>query len=142
MAKQTRRTTWTEKRNSSRVPEVKILRTDFAGLRRGTSMVVSSPAEIDAYIREIPYGTACAVADLRKALAARHGADAACPASTAIFLRIVAEAAWEALEVGAELQHVTPFWRVIEPGSKLARRLSVDAAFLSERRLQEGIEGP
>ena len=61
------------------------------------------------------------------------------PASTAIFLRIVAEAAWEALQSGAQLQQVTPFWRIVEPGSKLARKLSVDPAFLSERRDQEGI---
>lgn len=139
MARQTRKKTWTQKRDSSRLPEVKILQSDFAGLKQGTSMVISSPTEIDAYIRAIPYGSACTVDTLRNALAERHGADAACPASTAIFLRIVAEAAWEALQSGAQLQQVTPFWRVVEPGSKLARKLSVDPAFLSERRDQEGI---
>lgn len=79
MARQTRKKTWTQKRDSSRLPEVKILQSDFAGLKRGTSMVISSPTEIDAYIRAIPYGSACTVDTLRNALAERHGADAACP---------------------------------------------------------------
>lgn len=76
-------------------------------------------------------------ADLRAALADEHGADATCPVSTAIFLRIVAEAALERIGEGAPVAEVTPFWRVVAPGSKLAAKLSCGNEFLRLRRQME-----
>jgi hypothetical protein len=38
---------------------------------------------------------------LRRELAQVHGADATCPVSTAIFPRVVAEAAWDDVQAGA-----------------------------------------
>jgi hypothetical protein len=49
-------------------------------------------------------------------------------------LCICAEAAIERINAGAALSEVTPFWRVIEPGSTIARKLSVDAHWIAHQR--------
>lgn len=74
---------------------------------------------------------------LRAELVARHGADATCPVSTAIFLRIVAEAALEEIAKGRPPAQVTPFWRVIAPGSSIASKLSCGDEFISIMRSME-----
>jgi hypothetical protein len=77
---------------------------------------------------------------MRDALAKRHTADATCPVSTAIFLRVLAEAAFESLQAGAPLDAITPFWRVVDPGSPLARKLACGDDFLRAQREREGVE--
>lgn len=67
-------------------------------------------------------------------MATRHAADATCPASTGIFLRIVAERACEQMADGRGPSEVTPFWRVIEPGSALAAKLSCGTEFVATQR--------
>lgn len=125
-----------------RPPEVKQLDFDFAGLKRGTTMLVSSPGEIVAYLRAIPPGQTRSVADMRAELARAHDADTTCPASTPIFLRVVAEAAWEELEAGGDPERITPFWRVIEPESRLAQKLSCGAEFVAAMRAREQVAEP
>ena len=73
------------------------------------------------------------VADLARV----HGADRTCPLTTGIFLRIVAEAAWEELQAGADPGAITPFWRVIAPDSSLARKLACGTDFIAGMRLYE-----
>ena len=131
------RKSWSAKLAAQREPEVKVLTKPFAGLTPGTHMLVSSPQEIDTWIRGIPPGETRSIDELKQELSTRHGADTACPASTMIFLRIAAEAAWEALEVGASPDEVTPFWRIIEPGSTVASRLSCDMEFIRIQRARE-----
>ena len=60
-----------------------------------------------------------------------------CPVSTSIFVRIAAQAALERLEAGADLSEVTPFWRLVEPDSKIAKKLSVDSQWIADRRAAE-----
>ena len=132
-----RKRRWSDRLMGGRPPEVKPLDFDFAGLKRGTTMLVSSPSEIAAYLRTIPPGQTRSVAAMRAALARAHGADATCPASTPIFLRVVAEAAWEDLEAGGDPGQITPFWRVIEPESRLAQKLSCGAEFVAAMRQRE-----
>ncbi len=131
--------TWQEKFQSDRKPEVKLLSFDFAGLKRGTTMLVSSPAEIDKFIRKIPTGKSVSIEELRAALAKKHKADSACPASTPIFLRVVSEAAFEAIKAGKSFDEVTPFWRVVHPESKLAQKLESGADLIRSLRANEGI---
>ena len=45
---------------------------------------------------------------MRREFAAMYGADAAHPVSTAIFLRTVAEAAWDDIEAGKPVTAVAP----------------------------------
>ena len=51
-----KRKTWQEKFNSGGEPEVKLLTFNFAGLKTGTTMLVSSHKEINQFIRKIPAG--------------------------------------------------------------------------------------
>jgi hypothetical protein len=100
-----------------------VLTTAFAGIAPGSVLYVSTPQRLDAELRTVPPGTTTTVAQLRERLAAVNDADATCPTTTAIFLRIVAEAALEQHAAGAPLDEVTPFWRVVDPDSALARKL-------------------
>lgn len=134
-----RKKTWREKMDAGREPQVETVAKPFAGMKPGMSMLVSTPREVDAAIRRIPEGQALAPADLRLKLAGKHHAETTCPMSLGIFLRIVAEAAWEEIQEGKDPGEVTPFWRVIEPGSPLAGKLTCGAAFVRKMRRAEGL---
>jgi hypothetical protein len=134
--------TWQQKLNGGKAPHVVELKTDFAGVPAGARLFIASPRLIDTTIAAIPRGQVKDPVALRAELAAAHGADATCPVSTAIFLRIVAEAALERLAAGAPPADVTPFWRVIAPGSKIAKKLTCDDRFLSlQRELEAATAG-
>ena len=55
---------------------------------------------------------------MRKNFALTHLAYVTCPVTTGIFLRIVSEASCEKIIQGEK--NPTPFWRVVDPQSKLA----------------------
>lgn len=67
-------------------------------------MVVSSPREVDAPIRRIPQGRLAPLDEVRAHLARRHGAEGACPVSTAIFVNVAAQAAEEFAAIVALLR--------------------------------------
>lgn len=131
-----RRKTWREKLATGE-PHVTRLEKPFAGLPAGTRLLISSPQEVQAYVRAIPRGETRSILTLRAELAARHGADAACPTSTSIFLRIVAEAALEEMAEGRGPAEVAPFWRVVDPRSSLARKLPCDPQLIETLRAAE-----
>ena len=135
MSKKTK--SWRERLKTDRSPETKLLSSPFAGMQAGTLMLVSTPREINEWVGNIPFGQIRTVDDMKYELAQRHSAEAACPASTAIFLRVVADAAWEDLQNGAQLEDVTPFWRITEPESKIAKKLSCDPEFIRIERKRE-----
>ena len=54
-------------------------------------------------------------------------------------MRIVAEAAFEKHQQGIAWNKVTPFWRVIDDKSKLAKKLSFGAEVVHELRKKEKI---
>jgi hypothetical protein len=130
----TRRKTAREKRDLDKAPKRVRLDFDFAGIPAGSMMLVATPRLVDDYLRTIPHGQTRSVERLRRELARRHRCDATCPVSLAIFLRICADAAWEELEAGAEPDAVAPFWRAVEPDSKLAKKLRADSAFIARQR--------
>jgi hypothetical protein len=96
-------------------------------------MFVATPKLIDQYIKEIGVGKRTDTKTLRKDLALAHNADHTCPVTTGIFLRIVAEANYEKLQQGKLLEEITPFWRVIEPNSTLAQKLTFGQEFLHQQ---------
>ena len=102
---------------------LKINERRFADLAAGATILIPSPADIDAEIRLLRNEQLLDQSDLRHLLAQRHGADGACPVMTSINLRIVAELAIQALDDGAALSEVTPVWQVIAPESPLATKL-------------------
>lgn len=133
--------TWNEKLHSGKAPEVKRLAKPFAGMREGDLMLIASPAVIEEYVKNIPRGRTASVKAMREELASQHGAEFTCPTSTGIFLRVVAEAAWERHLAGESLDIITPFWRVLDSDSPLASKLACGADFIAEQRGQEAVSG-
>ena len=129
--------TATERLNKAKSPKVVILEKDFAGIRAGSSMFVATPKIVDEFINKMPQGRFVTMPELRADLAIEYDCDATCPVSTAIFLRVVAEAALEHLEQGAKTADITPFWRVVAPGDKVSARLPIDQKWLEARRQEE-----
>lgn len=129
-----RRKSWAEKLNIDKAAKTVTLERDYAGARAGTRMLVATPRLVEQYIRAIPFRQTRSVAHMRQDLAQAHGCAVACPTSSAIFVRIAAEAAWDQLLAGAPDTTITPFWRLIDPGSPIAKRLRVDAEWLRVKR--------
>jgi len=117
-------TDWKKRFGAAKPPHVVVLHADFAGVRAGSTMLISSPAEIAGYIATIPRGERRTIARMRSDLARRAAADAMCPVTTAIYLRVVAELALSDMANGKDLSEVPPFWRMIGPEDKVTNKLS------------------
>jgi len=117
-------TDWRKRFGAAKAPHVVMLHTDFAGVKAGNTMLISSPGEIANYLSRIPKDETRTMDRMRNELARKAGANAMCPVTTAIFLRVVAEVALADLAEGKRLEQVVPFWRVVLPGSKVAQKLS------------------
>jgi len=129
--------TWAEKKRA-KPPHTVVLENDFAGVPAGARLLISSPVEIEDYLRHhVPPGTTKEIQQVRRELASLHGADATCPVSTSIFLRTLAEAAWDEMEAGRPATEVAPFWRVIDPKSPLAKKLRAGGQWIEQQRLAE-----
>ncbi len=128
--------TWSEKM-IAKPPHQVVLEKDFAGVKQGSTLHISSPQEIADELRKILPGTTLSIQQLRQNIANFQKCDATCPVSTSIFLRIVAEHAWEEFNLHNNQQDIAPFWRVIDPESSLAKKLSFDPAWI---RLQREME--
>jgi hypothetical protein len=102
-------------------------------------MLVSTPEIVDAYIRNIPEGVHTSLQQMRKDLAAAHNAEYSCPITSGIFLRIAAEAAWEAYTAGAPVGEVTPFWRMVDSKAPVCKKLSFGTDFIKQQREREGL---
>ena len=129
--------TATDRLNKAKSPKVVVLEKDFAGIRAGSTMFVATPKIVDECVNKIPAGRFITMPELRADLAIEYDCDATCPVSTAIFLRVAAEAALEKLATGAEVRDITPFWRVVAPGDKIGSRLPIDRQWLEQRRAEE-----
>jgi ABC-type uncharacterized transport system ATPase subunit len=125
--------TWLDKLNETKEPKLKRIDIDFADIPAGSNMFIATPKIIDMYIQEIGVGKRVDTKTLRKDLALAHNADYTCPVTTGIFLRIVAEANYEKLQQGKHVKEITPFWRVIEPKSVLAKKLTFGQDFLLQQ---------
>jgi hypothetical protein len=126
--------TWKEKIAVKKSPKRVVLEKDFAGIPAGTLLFVGTPQIVDTYIKKIPHGRTQTMHSLRRDLAKQHDCEATCPVSTAIFVRMSAEAAWDDIEAGVALDKVSPFWRVVEPDSTIAKKLRADSAWIAHQR--------
>ena len=118
-------------------PKMVILEQDFAGIKAGQRMLVATPQIVDTYIRKIPYGETRSIERMRRELARRRRCDASCPVSTAIFIRISAQAAIDAINEGASTESVSPFWRLLTSRDKISKKLSIDPQWLDLQRSSE-----
>lgn len=75
--------------------------------------------------------------EIRTKLANDYGADYVCPVTTGIALRIVAEAANEALEHRAPIDDLASVWRVLDKQASVLKKLCFDQAFILDQRTHE-----
>jgi hypothetical protein len=130
---------WRTMLGKKKSPKMVVLDKDFAGIKAGSRLFVATPQIIDDYIRRIPEGQTRTIERLRNELAQKHQCTATCPVSTAIFVRISAESALEELAEGKVLHSVAPFWRLIDPDSKVAARLTIDSEWIAAQRAAEQV---
>lgn len=131
--------TWAQKRETGN-PEVVVMDKSMWGLAPGTKLLISTPREVESALMAIPQGTTLSVPELRAKLAHDHQADATCPMTTSMFVRIVAEYAMEQVARGVKIEDVAPFWRVIGPKDKMVAKFTFDPSVIVERRSAEGID--
>ena len=117
-------TDWRKRFGAAKDPHVVMLHADFAGVKAGNTMLISSPGEIANYISRIPRGETRTIDRMRNELARKAGSNSMCPVTTSIYLKVVAEVALQDLSEGKALDQVVPFWRVVMPDSKVAKKLS------------------
>lgn len=133
--------TWREKMLTQPAHHV-ILDKNFAGIPQGAKLHISSPLEIAAELKTLAPGTTLSIQAFRQRLAEKHRCDATCPVSTSLFLKIVAEHSWELYQATGSTRDLPPFWRVLDPASALARKLSFDPAWIAWQREREAsLEG-
>jgi hypothetical protein len=133
------RKTWQEKMLGTTGWKVEKTNKDFADMPAGSKMLVATPVIVEEYVRNIPKGNSTTLQQMRKDLAAEYHADYTCPITAGIFLRIVAEAAFEQLEEGKALKNIAPFWRIIDEKSPTAKKLSFGTELLKKERKREGL---
>ena len=131
--------TWIEKRDAKKKHQIKINQKRFADMPAGIMMLIPTPKIIDDYIKEIHTGVFVNVKRLRMEIANQYNADMSCPMVTGISLRIVSEAAYEEHQKNVKLDQITPFWRVVDPDSNLAHKLTCGIDFLIENQIRENI---
>ena len=132
--------TWVEKRELDKEYQVKINPKKFADIPAGTKMLVPTPKIVDEYVRNISQSLFVYLKQIRQELARYYHAEMTCPVVTGISLRIISEAAFEEYQMDQILDTITPFWRVVDPDSKLAGKLACGVDFIIEHQIQEGIE--
>ena len=131
---------WIDKRDSDYSYKTKTSTKSFADVEEGSKMLVATPLIIDSYIKKIPFGTVINLSTLRDDLAHEFQVDTTCPVAAAIFLKIVANASYEELSLGIDISEVAPFWRVVDPDSKLAKKLNCGIEFIINQRIKEGLD--
>lgn len=130
---------WAEKMRADMQHEVKTNDKDFADIPAGHSFLIATPSIVNEYVRNIPEGKHVTIKQMREDLAAEYHAEYTCPVTSGIFLRIVAENAWEELMKGKSVARITPFWRMIDLKSPSAKKLACGTDFIREMREKEGL---
>ncbi|WP_440635306.1 MULTISPECIES: hypothetical protein [unclassified Candidatus Pelagibacter] len=128
---------WIEKFNKPYKEKIKKLNFNFADIKKGETMLVSSPSSIANFIKKIPKGKKKTVVEMRNALAKKAKANKTCPVSTGIFLRIAIEASLEEQSKRKLKKPNLPFWRIIDEKTAVAKKLSISKKLLNTYINQE-----
>jgi hypothetical protein len=135
-----KRQTWRQKYFSARKAHVKRLDKPFGGIPAGAELLIPAPDIIEIYLCTLPVGSIQDLSVMRAALAKAHGADASCPVTTSIYLKVVAEVALEDAAAGKPVAQIAPFWRVLSERAPLAQKLSCVVEFIRMQQLLESRE--
>jgi hypothetical protein len=125
--------------NANKKEKLVVLDKDFAGVKAGKLLFVGTPQIVNKYIKKIPFGETRTIMRLRNELARKWKADATCPVSTSIFIRVAAQAAIDELNDGKDISKVTPFWRLLTSDDKITKKLTIDAEWVDQQRASEVI---
>jgi hypothetical protein len=131
--------TWKQKLEKESSPKVKHIEKRFVDIPENSDMLVATPKIFEDYLKKIKPGTEIPIKKVRQDLAKKFKADHTCPVTTGLFLRIVAEANYEKLQMGVNINEIAPFWRVIDLKSSIAKKLSFPLDFIREMREKEGL---
>lgn len=129
--------TWEDKFHTKKEEKIEILTKRFADAPVGSKLLISTPEKIAKEVQKIKPGKFITSKDLRVKMAKSRNADFTCPVTMGIFLRIIAEREMERISAGLPIENAIPFWRVIEPGSALGKKLSFGEDFIVEMRKGE-----
>jgi hypothetical protein len=130
---------WRAKFECEKPLQIKTIGKPFAGIPAGASMLIVTPRMVDHFIRTIPRGRTVQQSDVRAAIAKQHGADYACPVTTGIALRVVAELAYTEFVEQKKPADIAPFWRALDPESPLAAKLACGKKFILQKRAEEQV---
>ena len=98
--------------NKTIKPKIKKLDFDFADMKKGELMLISTPKDIIKFIKKTPSTKKYNFKDIRLKLAKKRKADNTCPVTFGIFLRLAIE--YSLIEKKyLKLEYPNfPFWRV------------------------------
>jgi hypothetical protein len=130
---------WREKLLGGKPAHVSAMAKPLWGLGKGDKLFIATPVMVRDYMQKIRKGSSRTIAQMRDEIAKAHKAHGTCPLTSSIFARIAAEAALEEMEDGKPVGKITPFWRLIDEKSPIAKKLSCGAAFVAKMRRAEGI---
>ncbi len=130
---------WNEKYHNGKPAIVKQVDKKFADIVPGEKMLIATPSIINEYVNNTPNGSHSTLKVMREDLALDYSADKTCPVTSSIFLRIVAEKAYEEYTNGKPINEITPFWRLIGPKDPIASKLSFGMEFILDQRKKEGL---
>jgi alkylated DNA nucleotide flippase Atl1 len=102
----------------------------------GRRVLVATPLLVSGVIQKVELGKLIMVEQIREHLAKDFQADATCPLTTGIFVRIVSEVAEEDLKAGKE--KVTPYWRVVGSDGSLNEKFPGGMEAQAARLREEG----
>ena len=102
------------------------------------SMIITSPLLVDELVRKIPKGKVSTIKLMREKFADDFKTVTACPLTTGIFLRIVADAAEEDRLSGKK--NISPYWRVIKDDGSLNPKFPGGIKNQYKHLLEEGFE--
>ena len=102
----------------------------------GRRVLVPTPLLVDGLMRKIRKGKLVTVNQIREKLAKDFKAEATCPLTTGIFVRISAETAEEDLRAGKK--RITPYWRVIKADGSFNPKLLGCPKEQAKRLKEEG----
>ncbi|MBW9115168.1 hypothetical protein JNB88_16115 [Rhizobium cauense] len=92
--------------------DVPIIKTRPKGRAKEQRMLIPSESMVVDALQGAPTGQLSDLAEIRRALAAKYGADACCPVTVQRHLVHISE------------EGSAPFWRVVDPDRPFARRMT------------------
>ena len=116
---------------------IKTLEKNFSDMKAGEKMLISSPEKITEYVNSLAPGCFNSVKQMRKELALLEGADNTCPVTTGIFLKKAIQDNYNPERIERSSM---PFWRVIDEGHPIIKKLEIDSSKIAELRIEEGFK--